>query len=96
MFPSLHRHPALSDKGPTGPLVVSGVTRSASTHHGTDHVSEKANHIVELLNPTVQALGLELLGIEYLRLDGRGQQFDDVVGLLAHVVCAVVSWMRIG
>jgi len=33
-------------------------------------VSEKANHIVELLNPTVQALGLELLGIEYLPAPG--------------------------
>ena len=33
-------------------------------------MSEKANHIVELLAPTVQALGLELLGIEYLPAPG--------------------------
>ena len=33
-------------------------------------MSEKANHIVELLAPTVQALGLELLGIEYLPASG--------------------------
>jgi len=33
-------------------------------------VSDKANHIADLLAPTVQALGLELLGIEYLPAPG--------------------------
>lgn len=33
-------------------------------------MSEKAKHIADLLAPTVQALGLELLGIEYLPAPG--------------------------
>jgi len=33
-------------------------------------VSEKAHHIAELLAPTVESLGLELLGIEYLPASG--------------------------
>jgi ribosome maturation factor RimP len=37
---------------------------------GIESVSEKANHIANLLAPTVQALGLELLGIEYLPAPG--------------------------
>ena len=33
-------------------------------------MSEKAHHIAELLAPTVESLGLELLGIEYLPASG--------------------------
>ena len=33
-------------------------------------VTDKANDIAELLSPTVSALGLELLGIEYLPAPG--------------------------
>jgi len=34
-------------------------------------VSDKATEIAELLQPTVQALGLELLGVEYLPAAGN-------------------------
>nr|WP_225583748.1 ribosome maturation factor RimP [Pseudoxanthomonas sp. PXM02] len=37
---------------------------------GSESVSDKANDIANLLAPTVQALGVELLGIEYLPAPG--------------------------
>nr|WP_225589173.1 ribosome maturation factor RimP [Pseudoxanthomonas sp. PXM01] len=65
MFPSLHRHPAYRTRGPSGPLFV-----SATRTIGSESVSDKANDIANLLAPTVQALGVELLGIEYLPAPG--------------------------
>jgi ribosome maturation factor RimP len=38
--------------------------------NGSEPVSDKANDIANLLAPTVQALGVELLGIEYLPAPG--------------------------
>ena len=60
------RNPASSDKGPNGPFVVSGFRDS--THRF--NVTDKADEIAALLAPTVAAMGLELLGIEYLPAPG--------------------------
>ena len=56
------RNPAVSDKGPKGPFVVSG-------GRGKD-VTDKAAQIATLLAPTIESLGLELLGAEYLAAPG--------------------------
>jgi len=56
------RNPAVSDKGPIGPLVVFAESKP--------NVSDKAVQIATLLAPTVRSLGLELLGAEYLPAPG--------------------------
>ncbi len=66
MFPSLHRNPAYRTKGPSGPLLFLQSNDGRQGHH----LSDKANQIANLLAPTVQALGLELLGAEYLPAPG--------------------------
>ena len=66
--------PGCTGKGPHGPFFVSGIPLRASAS-GTTHrrssdaelAATRQNEIAELLSPTVAALGLELLGIEYLR-----------------------------
>lgn len=70
----LRRHPAVSDKGPVGPLVVSGVGicirhRFLQDDRSTN-MTGKAEDIAALLTPTVHSLGLELLGVEYLTSTG--------------------------
>lgn len=75
MFPPAHRNPAVSDKGPIGALCcfravtffIHDSFPLPANHH---HVSDKAKQIANLLSPTVQALGLELLGAEYLPAPG--------------------------
>lgn len=75
MFPPAHRNPAVSDKGPIRALCcfravtffIHDSFQLPANHH---HVSDKAKQIANLLSPTVQALGLELLGAEYLPAPG--------------------------
>jgi ribosome maturation factor RimP len=75
MFPPAHRNPAVSDKGPIRALccfravtfLIHDFLQLPANHH---HVSDKAKQIANLLSPTVQALGLELLGAEYLPAPG--------------------------
>lgn len=62
------------DKGPEGPFSFSGsgVTASGPFNQKSSRqaVSDKATEIANLLAPTVQALELELLGVEYLTAPG--------------------------
>lgn len=62
------RTPASSDKGPLRALFVFRFPASCSSI-GYD-VTDKADDIAALLSPTVSAMGLELLGIEYLPAPG--------------------------
>lgn len=57
-----NRNPATSDKGPAGALCRFRESRK--------HVADKAVQIATLLTPTVHALGLELLGADYLPSPG--------------------------
>lgn len=68
MFPLSHRNPAVSDKGPIGALCR--FRASSFFLANRHHVSDKAKQIANLLSPTVRALGLELLGAEYLPAPG--------------------------
>ena len=61
---------SVSDKGPIGPLVCFRDPYRTIPDNGIESVSEKANDIANLLAPTVQSLGVELLGIEYLPAPG--------------------------
>ena len=54
-------------KGPLRPLFVSGFTQLPTD---TTRMNAKANEISALLAPTVEALGLVLLGVEYLPAPG--------------------------
>lgn len=54
-------------RGPTGPLFFSVVRFSWRRQ---TQVTDRATHIAGLLAPTVSALGLELLGLEYLNRPG--------------------------
>ena len=56
-------------RGPIGPFVVSATNVFFRTGD-LPHVSDKARQITTLLSPTVHALGLELLGVEYLPAPG--------------------------
>ena len=57
-------------KGPSGPLLFPGFRFFPSIPANRHHVSDKAKQIASLLSPTIQALGLELLGAEYLPAPG--------------------------
>lgn len=64
----------IPDSGPSGPFFVSGHRAhrpgSISFNEPRQTVSDKATEIANLLAPTVQSLGLELLGVEYLTAPG--------------------------
>ena len=53
-----------------GPLLFPGFRFFPSIPANCHHVSDKAKQIASLLSPTIQALGLELLGAEYLPAPG--------------------------
>ena len=55
------RNPAVSDRGPLGPFSFPELAL---------HSMDKARDIAALLAPTVQTLGVELLGVEYLPAPG--------------------------
>ena len=57
-------------KGPNGPFVVSGIWFFVPVSRSGYNVTDKADEIAALLSPTVESLGLELLGIEYLPAPG--------------------------
>lgn len=63
-------------RGPSGPLSFSGAWFSRSVRfqepgfRSRFRTMEKARDIADLLAPTVQSLGLELLGVEYLPAPG--------------------------
>ena len=68
--------PDTQDKGPNGPLVVFGDSfqgfafRRLRGTERNDDVTDKATQIAALLAPTVESLGVQLLGIEYLPSPG--------------------------
>ena len=70
MFPLSRRNPAVSDKGPTRALCCFRASNFIQATANRHHVSDKGKQIANLLAPTVQALGLELLGAEYLPAPG--------------------------
>lgn len=70
MFPPSHRNPAVSDKGPIRALCCFRAIVFSTSAGDRHHVSDKAKQIANLLSPTVRALGLELLGAEYLPAPG--------------------------
>jgi ribosome maturation factor RimP len=67
-FDAAAPNPAVLDKGPGGPLAVSG--GDVPEDAGSRLMTDKATEIATLLAPTVQSLGLELLGVEYLAAPG--------------------------
>lgn len=61
----------VSDKGPSGPFSVVGELKPNSfTATGNADLTDKATHIAALLAPTIESLGLQLLGAEYLPAPG--------------------------
>jgi len=74
----IQRRKPTEDKGPDGPFVVSGPGKRGTQRiedrtnpEGADPgMTDKASEISQLLAPTVQSLGLELLGVEYLPAPG--------------------------
>src|SRR5690606_27140333 len=59
-------------RGPMGPLLHLGPVPGTSPAGRvlTEQMSDKATRITTLLAPTVQSMGLELLGVEYLPAPG--------------------------
>lgn len=58
-------------RGPMGPLFVFTIrNRNRNGHEHRTRMSDKATDIAKLLAPTIQSLGLELLGAEYLPAPG--------------------------